>query len=300
MPEFFGSIPPMVTPFKEGNVDYDSFENIVERAISAGSHGILVNGTTAEPTSLSIEERNQLVTIAVRVANGRVPVIAATGSQSLKDTLTLSEAATLAGADALLVVTPYFSRPPQRGLVEYYATVGASSPLPLMLYHIPGRAAVDVSIDTLLRIRDATPNFIGMKHASTDLSFVSTVLARWPEFKIFVGLESLSLPMMAIGAVGLMNAVGNLFPDRVAALANAVLEGNLELARHIHDALFEANEAVFWDINPIPVKYMMMRMGLIAAAEHRLPMVPAEPALAARLDVLLQCLGLDLSSDSNR
>jgi delta 1-pyrroline-5-carboxylate dehydrogenase len=152
-----GSIPPLVTPFHHGEVDYEAYARLVAFQIKNGSHGILVNGTTAEPSTLSVEERNRLVDIAVQVAAGKVPVVAATGSQSLRETRELTEHAAKAGVDALLIVTPYYIRPPQRGLIAYYLELASLTDLPWMVYHIPGRAAVNVTIDTLKELRAKSP-----------------------------------------------------------------------------------------------------------------------------------------------
>ena len=288
-----GSIPPLVTPFRRGSVDYDAYERLVSFQIENGSHGILVNGTTAEPSTLSVEERNCLVDIAVQVAAGRVPVVAATGSQSLRETRELTEHAAKAGAGALLIVTPYYIRPPQRGLIAYYLELASLTDLPWMVYHIPGRAAVNVTIDTLKELRARSPSFVGMKHAVNDLALVSECHAvLGPEFKIFVGLEELSFPEMAVGACGLMNAVGNLRPRILADLCEAVWRGDLAGAQALHHRLFEINQAVFFDTNPIPMKYMMRRLGILETNEHRLPMVPATPELEGRLDGVLRRAGL--------
>ncbi len=284
-----GSIPPLVTPFRNGEVDYDAYAQLVSFQIRNGSHGILVNGTTAEPSTLTAEERNRLVDIAVEVAAKRVPVVAATGSQSLRETRLLTEHAAKAGADALLIVTPYYIKPPQRGLIAYYLELAAISALPWMIYHIPGRTAVSVTIDTLKELRAKSPTFVGMKHAVNDLGFVSEALsALGRDFRIFVGLEELSFPMMAVGACGLMNAVGNLQPQILAELCEAIWESDLIQAQALHHQLLEINQAVFFDTNPIPIKYMMKRLGILPANEHRLPMVPATPELERRLDGVLR------------
>jgi 4-hydroxy-tetrahydrodipicolinate synthase len=288
-----GSIPPLVTPIRNGAVDYNAYAELVEFQIRGGSHGILVNGTTAEPSTLSIGERNRLVDIAIEVAKKRVPVVAATGSQSLLETRQLTEHAVGAGADFLLIVTPYYIRPPQRGLVAYYLELASISQLPWMVYHIPGRSAVNVTIDTLKELRDRSPHFVGMKHAVNDLALVSECLAVLGEdFKVFVGLEELSFPMMAVGACGLMNAVGNLRPRVLADLCDAVWTSDLPRARGLHQALLEINQAVFFDTNPIPIKYMMRRLGLLPTNEHRLPNVPATAELEKRLDNVLRRAGL--------
>lgn len=283
-----GSYPPLVTPFAGGAVDYDTYARLIEFQIAEGSHGIVVNGTTGEPSTLAAEERARLVKVAVDTAHGRVPVVAATGSQSHAETVWLTEQADDAGADAVLIVTPYYLRPPQRGLVEYFVDVGRRTDLPCLLYHIPGRAAVSLEVDTIERIAARLPTLVGLKQAANDLGFVSEVLDRFgPDFRVFVGLEELSFPMLAIGAAGLMNAVGNVAPRKVAELYEAVASGSLAEGRALHAALFEVNRAVFWDTNPIPIKYMMTRLGLLPRNEHRLPMVPADERLAARLDALL-------------
>lgn len=288
-----GSVPPLVTPFKNGEVDYGTYERLVRFQIENGTHGILVNGTTSEPALLTIEERNRLVDIAVKICAKRIPVVAATGSQSLAETRTLTEHAAKAGADALLIVTPYYTRPPQRGLVSYYLELAKISDLPWMVYHIPGRTALSVTIDTLKELKTKSPNFVGMKHAVNDLGFVSECLATLGEdFKIFAGLEELSFPMMAIGACGLMNAVGNLCPRVLCEMCEAVWKNDLAAAQLLHRKLFEINQAVFFDTNPIPVKYMMKRIGLLTTNEHRLPMVPATPELEKRLDDVLARAGL--------
>jgi 4-hydroxy-tetrahydrodipicolinate synthase len=190
-------------------------------------------------------------------------------------------------------VTPYYTRPPQRGIIAYYLEAMRGIDLPWMIYHIPGRAAIDVKIDTVKELKEKSPNFVGMKHASLDLDFVTECLAAvGPDFKIFVGLEELSFPMMAIGACGLMNAVGNLRPRVLSDMCEAVWRGDLKAAQDIHHRLHELNKAIFFDTNPIPIKYMAKRLGIIPRNEHRLPMVPASPELEKRLDSVLSKAGL--------
>jgi len=289
-----GSMPPIVTPFRDGRVDLATFESLIDRQARLGSHGVVVAGTTGEPSSLTIAERVELTRAAVKSAAGRLPVVAATGSQSFAETLELTQEAERAGADAALVVTPYYIRPPQAGLVEYFVEIGRRTSLPVLIYHIPGRAAVSVTVDTVARIADRLPNLVGMKQAANDLELVTEVLARLGrDFRVFCGLEALSLPMMAVGAVGVMNAVGNLAPDRVAALCDRVAEGRLADARQLHDELFALNQAIFLDTNPIPLKYMMWRLGLLPSAAVRLPLVPiVDAARKATLDDVLRRAGL--------
>jgi 4-hydroxy-tetrahydrodipicolinate synthase len=288
-----GSMPPLITPFKNGAVDYDKYAELVTFQIEQGSHGILVNGTTSEPSTLTTAERNRLVTVAIETTAGRVPVVAATGSQSLAESRLLTEHALSEGADSLLIVTPYYIRPPQRGLIAYYLELAAGHEVPWMVYHIPGRTAVSVTLDTLKALKDKSPHFVGIKQAVNDLGFVSECLHELGnDFKVFVGLEELSFPMMAVGACGLMNAVGNLRPGVLAEMCEAVFRNDMAAARKLHDQLLEINKAVFFDTNPIPMKYMMKKLGLLDQNEHRLPMVPATAELAARLDGVLARAGL--------
>ncbi|MGH7906057.1 MAG: 4-hydroxy-tetrahydrodipicolinate synthase [Candidatus Binataceae bacterium] len=288
-----GSYTPVVTPFRGGAVDYETYAALIERQAAQGSQGVVVAGTTGEPTTLSIDERKQLLMVALDAAGGRMPIVAATGSQSHADTVQLTAHAEKAGAAAVLILTPYFIRPPQRGLVEYYADLASRTALPMLIYHIPGRAAVAAACDTIEKIAARAPNLVGIKQAVNDLTLVSELIARLgSEFRIFVGLEELSFPMMAIGACGVMNAVGNIAPRRVAELCELVRSGNLSDARAAHFALFELNQAIFFDTNPIPLKYMMKRLDLLPVNEHRLPMVPAAPELERRLDEVLKRAGL--------
>src|SRR5437588_13118124 len=283
-----GSYTPVVTPFRDTKVDLDKYAELIERQVRGGSHGVVVNGTTAEPSSLAIEERCELVNIAVETVAKRIPVVAATGSQSLAETIELTLRAEEAGADALLVVTPYYIKPPQRGLVEYFVEIGKRTALPLMIYHIPGRAAVSITPVTIARIAKRLPNLVGLKHAANDLEYLTETLALMgSEFRIFCGLESSRLPMLTIGAAGLMNAVGNLAPARVASMCNAVAGNDLMKARDLHFELFELNQAIFLDTNPIPLKYMMWRTGLLETPEVRLPLAVLPEEQRRKLDEVL-------------
>jgi len=289
-----GSFPPLVTPFKEdGSVDYDTYAKLVEFQIKGGTHGIVVTGTTGEPSALTPDERIELLKVALATAKKRIQVVAATGTQNHADTVKMSEAAEKAGADALLIVTPYFIRPPQRGLEAYYLDLCKRTDLPVMIYHIPGRAAVSVTADTVARIAEGAPNLVGIKHAVNDLALVSDLIAKLgTEFRIHVGLEDLSFPMVCLGAHGLMNAVGNLLPSKVQELYAATARGDLARGRALHYELWELNQAIFFDTNPIPMKYMMTRLGLLPNEVHRLPMVPTTPELRTKLDAVLVRAGL--------
>jgi 4-hydroxy-tetrahydrodipicolinate synthase len=284
-----GSYTPVVTPFRAGKVDYERFASLLEGQVRGGSHGAVVTGSSGEATSLSVDEREQLFKTAVDTAKGRIVVVAGAGSASYEETAELCIRAEKIGVDALLIVTPYYVRPPQAALVEYFVQIAAKTRLPLMIYHIPGRAAVSVTAQTVARIADRTPNLAGIKHAGQELDLVSELLLRLgPDFRVFCGLESLSLPMLVLGASGVMNAVGNLDPARVAALCNAAASGKWDEARRLHFELFSVAQSIFLDTNPIPLKYMMARMGLLASSEVRLPLIPLDSGREQVLDDVLR------------
>jgi 4-hydroxy-tetrahydrodipicolinate synthase len=288
-----GSFPPLVTPFRGGKVDYNKFAELVERQVLQGSNGIVVAGTTGEPSSLSVDERGELLKVAISAVAGRIQIVAATGSQSFAETAHLTAHAEQAGADAVLVVTPYYIKPSQRGLVDYFVALGERIGLPLMIYHIPGRTAVSIKAQTVMKIAERIPHLVGLKHADQNLELLTELLmGLGPEFRIFCGVEALSLPMLILGGSGLMNAAGNVDPARVAALYAAVQQRDIERAREIHVELFELNQSIFIDTNPIPIKYMMWRLGLLDAPELRLPLVSLDEGNAKILDSVLLRAGL--------
>jgi 4-hydroxy-tetrahydrodipicolinate synthase len=286
--ELRGSFPPLVTPFRDGQVDLETYESLVDFQIESGSHGIVVAGTTGEPALLTVAERKALAATAVNAAADKIPVMVATGASSLPETIELTTHADEVGAAAVLVVTPAFTRPPQRGLVGFYEQVCRCTDKPVLMYHIPGRSATTATVETVESIAERCDNFVGAKHASTELGWVTDVLLRLgADFRIFVGLEECSLPMLTVGAAGMVNAVSNVFPAAIAALYQAVQDEKLSEARRLHQALWELNKSVFFDTNPIPIKYMMRRRGLIRSNEERLPMAPATPEVERRCDSVL-------------
>jgi 4-hydroxy-tetrahydrodipicolinate synthase len=288
-----GSYPPLVTPFRGGKVDFDRFADLAERQAKEGSHGLVVAGTTGEPSSLTVAERTELVKVAVAAVRGRIPVVAATGSQSFAETVELTQQGEKAGASAVLVVTPYYIKPSQRGLIEYFAAVGKRTALPLMIYHIPGRAAVSIHAKTIMRIGERIDNLVGLKHADNGLELLTELqIGMGPEFRMFCGLEALSLPMLVLGASGLMNAVGNVAPAKVASLYTAVKQGDLKMAQRLHLELFELNRAIFFDTNPVPLKYMMSRLGMLDSPELRLPLIDLDAELQKAIDPVLLRAGL--------
>ncbi|HEX4836865.1 MAG TPA: 2,4-dihydroxyhept-2-ene-1,7-dioic acid aldolase [bacterium] len=282
-----GSIVPLVTPFRGGEVDEAALRALIEWHIASGSHGISVTGTTGEPTSLSVEERERVIEIAVRAAAGRVPVVPGTGSNNHEETLMVTAFAERVGANAVLVLVPYHVRPTQEGLFEHFRAVARSTRLPVLVYNIPGRTAVNLELDTLARLRRACDNIIGVKEANKDFEHVTRVLQRCGrDFLLFSGIELLCYPMLAIGGAGFISATANLVPERVARMYDLWRDGDWRGALELHYELMPLNDVLFIETNPGPVKYALSLLGKIAP-EIRLPLVlPSEPSRVKIKDVM--------------
>lgn len=288
-----GAFVPLVVPFNDGKVDYDGYAKICDWQVKSGSHGLLVNATSGEPTTLTLEERAKLVEVAVEVSGGRRPVSAGTASQSHAETVTLLERYQKLGVGSICVVTPYYCKPPQRALVEFFADITRRTDRPFLIYHIPGRAAVRLTADTIVAIKERAENFVGLKNTDDDIGLVTEVLHSLGEdFRIFCGTEPMSLPMLSVGGCGTMLSVSNVIPDKVARLCELYGGGDTEGARRLHDELSELFAAIGWDTPPITTKYMLKRIGIIAKNEHRLPMTTSTPDLEKRLDAVLERAGL--------
>jgi 4-hydroxy-tetrahydrodipicolinate synthase len=287
-----GSIVPLVTPFHDGRLDEDALRRLVEFQIRHGSHGISVLGTTGEPTSLTPDERERVMALAVEAAGGRVPVLVGTGSNNHDETLRYTRLAEQLGADALLLIVPYYNKPSQRGLYEHFRRAAAATRLPVVLYNIPGRSAVNLEPDTLAQLHAACENIVGVKEANTHLDQVSRVLARCGrDFLVYSGIETLCFPMLALGGAGHVSATGNVTPERVARLYDLCAAGRWDEARDLHYELLDLNEVLFLETNPGPVKAALGMMGLIDP-EVRLPLAPVSEATAQRVRAALDRLGL--------
>ena len=288
-----GAYVPLVVPFNDGAVDFDAYARLCEWQIAKGIHGLLVNATSGEPTTLTREERARLVDVTQDVAAGRCPVCAGTASQSHDETVALIDHYQKRGVDSVFVVTPYYCKPPQRALIEFFADVAQRTDRPLLIYHIPGRAAVRLTADTIVAIKDRAANFVGLKNTDDDLGLVTEVFRRiGTDFRIFCGWEPVTLPMLALGACGAMLSASNVVPDRVAQLCELSASGDGEGARRLNESLSELFAAIDYDTSPIATKYMLKRIGVLEKNEHRLPMAPASPDLEHRLDAVLARAGL--------
>lgn len=277
---FHGSITPLPTPFRNSGreVDPDSIRKLVEFQLKHGTHALSCTGTTGEPTSLSIEERQLVIRTVVEAAAGRVPVLAGTGSNNTRESIELSMYAKQVGARGVLTVAPYHVKPSQQGLFEHFCAIArAVGDLPVMLYNIPGRAMVNIEPETQKRIREACPNVFGVKEANQNflqVSFDLKVAGR--DWGIYSGIETLCFPMLALGGSGHVSATANVAPRETADLYEFVRAGKWSEAVELHFRMLELNEVLFIETNPGPVKFLLGEMGLMDPT-LRLPLVqPSE------------------------
>ena len=288
-----GSIVPMITPFTaSGEVDDGALRDLIDRAIEAGSHGISVTGTTGEPSALTLEEREHVMEVAKKTVDGRVPFVPGTGTNNLDETVRLTRAAEALRADAALVIVPYYSRPSQEGLYRYFTAVADATALPILIYNIPGRTAVNMAPSTMARLRRDRPQIVGVKESNTDFEHVSKVLYECGrDFLVFSGIELLCYPMLAIGGAGHVSATANVLPAEVARLYDLVVAGKWEDALDLHYELLPLNEALFLETNPGPLKWALGRLG-IAPPHLRPPLAEPGPETRRRLDEVLERHGL--------
>lgn len=287
-----GSLVPLVTPFRDGRVDERALVDLIEWQIESGSHGIGVTGSTGEPAALSIEEREQVIEIAVRAAGRRVPVIAGTGSAHAGETLRLTRFARHVGADAALIVVPYYTRPGQEGLYRYFRSVADAVDLPIILYNIPGRTAANLEPDTTARLARDCRNIIGVKESNKDLEHICRVMHRCGrQFLVYSGIELLCFPILALGGAGYVSATGNVMPREVARLYDLVASGHWDAARDLHYYLLPMNDVLFIETNPVPAKAALGLLGR-CSPEVRPPHAPLAAESETRLRAVMAAYGL--------
>jgi 4-hydroxy-tetrahydrodipicolinate synthase len=263
--EIRGSIVPIVTPFTESLAfDEKAFIDLIEWQIDSGSHGISVTGTTGEPSSLSLEEREHVVEMASETVGGRVPFVPGTGTNNLEETKRLTRQAEGLGADAALVIVPYYNKPSQEGLFRYFSELATSVEIPIVIYNIPGRTAVNMAPSTMARLRRAHASIVGAKESNKDFEHVSRVIHQCGrDFNVYSGIELLCYPMLAIGGAGHISATANIFPREVADIYNHVAAGRWEEAIELHYYLLPVNDMIFFETNPGPLKFALGELGRI-------------------------------------
>ncbi len=291
MPPFQGSITALITPFKNGEVDAKAFQRLVEWQIDQGTHGLVPVGTTGESPTLTHEEHKQVIELCIEAAAGRVPVIAGTGSNSTSEAIALTRFAKEAGADGALVVTPYYNKPTQEGLYLHYKAINDAVDIPIIIYNIPGRSIVDMSVETMTRLFKL-PNIAGLKDATANMSRVSQQRAAMgTAFVQLSGEDATALGFNAHGGQGCISVTANIAPALCSEFQLACLGSNFKRALEIQDRLMPLHDALFVESNPGPVKYAAEKLGL-CSGETRLPLAPLAPASKAKVDAALAQVGL--------
>ena len=284
---FRGSLTALITPFRGGAVDTRALGDLVEAQIAGGTNGLVPCGSTGESATLTHEEHVEVVKHVVRVARGRVPVIAGTGSNSTAEAIRLTRGAEEAGADGALLISPYYNRPTQDGIYRHYAAVAEATKLPVIVYNIPGRTASNIAPETIGRLA-RIPNVVGVKEATGSLAqVVETIAAAGPDFAVYAGDDILTLPIIAAGGRGAISVAGNVMPREFADLCTALLAGDLERGRKAMYHLLPLMRAMSLEVNPIPVKTALALMGR-CAEEFRLPLTPMSAGARTKLESVLR------------
>ncbi len=287
---FSGSIVALVTPFKESfEVDIEAYGRLIDWHIEKGTDGIVPCGCTGEAATLTHDEQKQLIRFAIERVAGRVPVIAGTGSNSTREALSLTKFAEEAGADGALLITPYYNKPTPAGQIAHYTHIANATRIPIVLYNVPSRTGTNMLPETVATLSEV-PNIVAIKEAAGSVDQVSQII-NLCGITVMSGDDSLTLPMMILGATGVISVAANVVPEKMAALCEQAALGDVEGAQTIHFELLPLFKALFFETNPMPVKAAMARMGLIQNV-LRLPLTPMLPEKFAKLDAVLQQLGL--------
>jgi len=285
---FRGTFTALVTPFRNAAIDVAAFEKLIENQIAAGISGVVAVGTTGESPTLSHDERQELIRLAVATAKKRCQVLAGTGSNATQHAVADTKMAEKLGADGALLVAPYYNKPSQEGLFRHFKTIADDTALPIMLYNIPARCGVDIAPDTVTRLAKECRNIVCIKEASGSVERVSELRARLPEsFTVLSGDDSLTLPFMSVGAVGVVSVASNLFPAEVCALVRAYECGDAKLAFNLHHKMFPLFKDLFIEPNPVPVKTALGWRGTMSG-EVRLPLCEMNESNQARLRKTLE------------
>jgi 4-hydroxy-tetrahydrodipicolinate synthase len=270
---FTGAITALVTPFSRGAVAFDQLDRLVDWQIKQGINGLVPVGTTGESPTLDYAEHLEVIRRVIARARGRVPVIAGTGSNSTKEALFLTKEAHGAGADAMLVVAPYYNKPTQEGLFQHFSAIADATDRPIILYSIPGRCGVEIGVGVVERLRARFPHVNHIKEAGGTVDRVDQLIqALGDSVTVLSGDDSLTLPFMAVGARGVISVASNLYPKAVAQLAALALKGDYAKARALHRRLYPVFKTIFIESNPVPIKAGLARAGIISAADVRPPL----------------------------
>ncbi len=287
---FQGSYVALVTPFKENfEVDFDAYGKLVDFHLERGTHGLVPCGCTGEAATLSHEEQKECIRFVVERVAGRVPVVAGTGSNNTPEALDLTRYAKEVGCDGALLITPYYNKPTQAGLIAHYKKIAEEVDIPIVLYNVPSRTGIKLEAETVAEL-SKIPNIVCIKEAGGSVEQVSQILSLC-DITVLSGDDSLTLPMMAVGAKGVISVAANIVPSELAQMCKLALDGKYDEARKIHYQLFPLFKALFYETNPMPVKAGLARMGMIKNV-LRLPLVPMSESQFKRLEQVLLKLNL--------
>jgi 4-hydroxy-tetrahydrodipicolinate synthase len=290
--QFTGTYTAIVTPFKKGKVDEPALERLIKSQIKGGVDGIVPVGTTGESATLDYEEHIRVIELSVKLAAGKIKVMAGTGGNSTKEAIYLTQEAEKAGADASLQVAPYYNKPTQEGLFQHFHAVACSTHLPIILYSIPGRCGIEIGVDTVNRLAHDSVNIKGIKEAGGNPDRVSQLRAALGhKFTILSGDDSLTLPFMSVGAHGVVSVASNVIPHEVVRMVRAFASGNASLALKLHEKFYPVFKDLFIESNPGPVKAALSMLGMMED-ELRLPMVPISAASREKLRKTLKSVGV--------
>jgi 4-hydroxy-tetrahydrodipicolinate synthase len=285
-----GSTTALITPFKNGKLDEESYAKLIRRQIKGGINAVCPVGTTGESAMLTYDEDRRCIEIAVEVCRGtNTKVLAGAGSNSTAEAIEAAKTAQKCGVDAIFSVAPYYVKPSQEGLYQHYKAIAESvDELPFMLYNVPGRTVVDISADTVIRLFDDVKNIYGIKEATGSLERTIELLSRRPELKVFSGDDAIDFPILANGGAGITSVTSNLLPDLKSQLVDKALSGDFKGAKALNDMLFPINKALFLESNPIMIKAAMYIAGLIDTLEYRLPLVPPSVENMKKLETIMK------------
>lgn len=285
-----GSTTAIITPFRNGTLDEQTYANLIKRQIDNGINAICPVGTTGESATLTHDEHKRCIEIAVEVCKGtNAKVLAGAGSNATHEAVEIAKHAQKCGVDALFSVAPYYNKPSQEGLYQHYKTIANAIPdLGLMLYNVPGRTGVDIGADTVIRLFDDCPNIYGIKEATGSLERTIELISQRPELKVLSGDDAIDYAILACGGAGITSVTANLLPNLKSRLVAEALAGNFAVAKKINEELYPINKVLFCESNPIPIKAAMYLAGLIDTLEYRLPLVAPSSENMKRIEKVLE------------
>ncbi len=287
-----GCFTALVTPFRDGKIDFDAFARILEAQIANGVDGVVPMGTTGESPTLDFHEHEQVIEFTAETVAGRCLVIAGTGGNATAEAVRLTRHAADQGVDATLQVTPYYNKPSQEGLYRHFMSIAEQGGLPVVLYNVPGRSGCEIAVETAVRLAEH-PAIVAIKEATDNIDRTSELVAACPDMSVLSGDDAMTLPRMVVGGKGVISVAANLVPGPVAKMVHSALAGRWQEARELHGRLFPLFRDLFIDTNPIPIKAAMAMTGMIAE-EYRLPLCPTGEEKKAQLRLSMVAAGIDL------